>query len=97
MPFSTQADLSCVVGFAPHNAVTAVLNIGVVCGKKGSKFNVTVIILPSEREAKRRRTLLRPLLKQLSAQLLSDFYQKRPFKHDHSNEPISHEIDFSDK
>lgn len=52
MPFSTQADFTCVVGFAPHNAVTTVLNIGVVCvgGGKGSKFNVTVIILPSQRE-----------------------------------------------
>lgn len=45
----------------------------------------------------RQRTLLRPLLPQLSSQLLSEFYQRRFLKRDHSNEPISHEIDFSDK
>lgn len=66
-------------------------------GKKGSKFNFTVNCHEKEKQRGRERTLLRPVLQRLSSELLSEFYQKRPFKHDHSNEPISHEIDFSDK
>lgn len=50
-----------------------------------------------KKQRDRERTLLKPVLQRLSSQLLSEFYQRRPFKHDHSNEPISHEIDFSDK
>ena len=70
---------------------------GAVWIKRGRSLTSLWYSPEKEKQRDGERTLLRPVLQRLSSQLLSEFYQRRPFKHDHSNEPISHEIDFSDK
>lgn len=77
-------------GICSRPAVTH--NSGAGVGRGGQRRSLTVMLRDTERKQEATRAAAAP-----ARQLLCDFYRAESFERGRRNEPISHEIDFSDK